>query len=311
MIEEYYKTIYPDEDVRNYMWDNDALTLYGERKIQSFNIHTGSGSNSKSTKIIMMKSAIGDYFVELNSETFTKPPRSANATSELYEAKGKRLVFFNEPENDAENKLQVGLLKKIADGYTATLKARGLYLSMTDFPIFFRVEGACNNKPTLSSVDGGIGRRIRIINYPVKFISEPDPNNKHQALLNPKMASILASTDVRNTYIRMLIDRFINVTSKLTKEVIPNQITKDSNEYIQDCNEVLGFIMDGYEITNNEEDKIQSSAIFASFKSKTNSKMLSSKFKDDICNISGISYKAMTKGRFFIGLKEKVEAIDE
>ena len=307
IIENYYNTIYPDEDVRNYMWNNDALTLYGERKIQTFNIHTGSGSNSKSTKIIMMKSAIGEYFVELNAETFTRPPRSANATSELHIAKGKRLVFFNEPENDADNKLQVGLFKKMADGYKSTLKARGLYAESIEFPIFFRVEGACNNKPTLSSVDGGIGRRVRIINYPVKFIDEPDANNRYQALLNPEMAGILSSDAIRNTYIRMLIDRFVNVASKVTKENVPSQIKDDSNEYIQDCNEVLGFIMDGYEVTNNENDKISSSYLSTQFKSKTNSKMTTSKFKDDILGISGITFKKMKAGNYFIGLKAKPE----
>jgi hypothetical protein len=311
IIEKYYNTIYPDEDVKNYMWNNDALTLYGERKIQTFNIHTGSGSNSKSTKIIMMKSAIGEYFAEINAETFTRPPRSANATSELYVTKGKRLVFFNEPENDADNKLQVGLFKKMADGYKGTLKARGLYADMIEFPIFFRVEGACNNKPTLSSVDGGIGRRVRIVNYPVKFIDEPDVNNKYQALLNPEMAGILSSEKLRNTYIRMLIDRFVNVASKITKENVPTQIKDDSNEYIQDCNEVLGFILDGFEVTNNENDKIPSSFLSTSFKSKTNSKMTASKFKDDMLGISGITFKKMKNGNYFIGLKAKPEIMGE
>ncbi len=70
LIEEFYNAIYSDEDVRNDTWNNDALALYGERKIQTFNIHTGSSSTSKSTKIIMVKSAIGEYF----AETFTRPP---------------------------------------------------------------------------------------------------------------------------------------------------------------------------------------------------------------------------------------------
>ncbi len=76
-----------------------------------------------------------------------------------------------------------------------TLKARGLYADMIEFPIFFRVEGACNNKPTLSSVDGGMGRRVRIVDYPVKleFIDEPDVNNRNQALFNPEMDGILSS----------------------------------------------------------------------------------------------------------------------
>jgi phage/plasmid-associated DNA primase len=125
---------------------------------------------------------------------------------------------------------------------------------MVEFPIFFRVEGCCNNKPTLSSVDGGIGRRIRIINYPVKFIANPEPNNKNQALLNPEMASTLSSIKVRNTYIRMLIDKFVNTASNIKIENIPKQITDDSNEYIQDCNVVLGFVMDKYQLTNDEKE---------------------------------------------------------
>jgi phage/plasmid-associated DNA primase len=150
----------------------------------------------------------------------------------------------------------------MADGYKGTFKERGLYAESIEFPIFFRVEGACNNKPTLSSVDDGIGRRVRIINYPVKFIDEPDANNKYQALLNPEMAGILSSVAIRNTYIRMLIERFVKVASKITKENVPNQIKDDSKEYIQDCNEVLGFILEGYDVTHNEEDKIQSSYLF-------------------------------------------------
>lgn len=305
IIENYYNTIYPDKDVCEYMWNNDALTLYGERKTQTFNIHTGSGSNSKSTKIIMIKGILGDYFEEMNAETFTRPPKSANATSELYKAKGKRLLFFNEPENDADNKLQVSLIKKMADGYKGIIKARGLYSENIEFPIFFRVEGACNNKPTLSSVDGGIGRRIRIIEYPVKFISNPDINNKNQALLNPNMVGILSSVNVRNTYIRMLIDRFINIASKLSDEIVPQQILNNSNEYIQDCNIVLGFIMDKYIITNNEKDRISSSEIYNKFKQSTSSKMTTSKFKDDLTNINGIIWKKMKNGQFYCGFKER------
>ena len=208
VIESYYKTIYPNQEVRDYMWYNDSLTINGERLTQSFLIHTGSGSNSKSTKFNMIKSILVDYFCEVNAETFTKPPKSANATSELYKAKGTRLIFFNEPDNDGDNKLQVPLLKKMADGYKASLKTRGLYVDAIEFPIFFRVECACNNKPVLRSCDGGIGRRIRVVNYPVKFIAEPDKNNEFQALLNPEMNELLTSNAVRNTYIRLLIDYY-------------------------------------------------------------------------------------------------------
>lgn len=312
IIEDYYKTIYPDEDVREYMWNNDALSLNGERLFQTFNIHTGSGSNSKSTKFTMIKSVLGEYFCEINAETFTKAPKSANATSELYKTKGCRVVFFNEPENDGDNKLQVSLMKKMADGYKGTLKARGLYAEMMEFPIFFRVEGCCNNKPTLSSVDEGIGRRVRVVHYPVKFINNPDPDNKYQALLNLEMGTVLTSTKMRNTLARLLVDRFIQIASKIKQEIIPLQIKDDSQEYITDSNIVLGFIMDKYVITNNEKDRIPSSNLFSEFKSQNmGTKMTQAKFKEDIENIGGIVYKKMKDGRYFCCLREREKTDDE
>ena len=109
----------------------------------------------------------------------------------------------------------------------------------------------------------------------------------------------------------MLIDRWINITSKIKILQVPKQILEDSIDYIESCNEVLGFIMDGYEITNNEKDRIQSSHLFNSFKSKTSSRILSSKFKDDMLGISGITF-TKTKGiQYFRGLKEKNEEENE
>lgn len=210
---------------------------------------------------------------------------------------------------DKDNKLQVALLKKIASGFKETLKERGLYQDAIEFPIQFQLNILCNSKPTLSSVDGGISRRIRICGYKVKFVENPDKNNKYQAKLNPEMMNIMTTENIRNAFIVMLIERWINTTSKIKILQVPEQIKEDSIEYIQDCNEVLGFIMDGYDITNDEKDRIQSSCLFNSFKLKTNSKILSSKFKDDILGISGILFKKMKTGNFFIGLKEKHEEI--
>ena len=301
---EYFNTIYPDEEVRNYMLDSFTNMINGERTEQSFNIHTGSGSNSKSTLFNIIDKSLGGYYLNINAETLTKPKKEGNSTGELYKAKGKRCLCANEPENDKDNKLQVALLKKIAGGYKETLKERGLYQEAIEFPIQFQLNILCNSKPTLSSVDGGISRRIRICGYKVKFVENPDENNTYQAKLNPEMMNIMTSDSIRNAFIRIIIERWINTTSKLKILQVPKQIQEDSNEYIQDCNEVLGFIMDGYIITNNEEDRIQSSVLFNDFKIKTSAKMLPSKFKDDMIAISGITFKATNKCKYYCGLKE-------
>lgn len=314
ILMEYFKTIYPDEEVENFMMDSMAIMINGERTEQSFNIHTGSGSNSKSTLFTIINKAFGDYYLNINAETLTKPKKDGNSTGELHKAKGKRCLCANEPENDKDNKLQIALLKKMAGGCKETLKERGLYQEAIEFPIQFQLNILCNSKPTLSSVDGGIARRIRVCNYRVKFVENPDIDNIYQAKLNPEMMDIITSDSMRNAFIVMLIKRWINHSSKNKTIQIPKQILEDSNDYVMDCNEVLGFIMDKYTITNNEKDRIQSSLLFADFKSITNSKMLSSKFKDDMLGISGIT-STKTKGIiYFRGLKEKsneAEDVDE
>ena len=288
-----------------------AIMINGNRTEQSFNIHTGSGSNSKSTLFTIINKALGDYYLNINAETSTKPKRDGNSTGELHKAKGKRCLCANEPENDKDNKLQIALLKKMAGGCKETLKERGLYQEAIEFPIQFQLNILCNSKPTLSSVDGGIARRIRVCNYRVKFVENPDETSIYQAKLNPEMMDIITSDSMRNAFIIMLIDRWIDHSSKNKSILIPNQILEDSYDYVMDCNEVLGFVMDGYTITNNEKDRLQSSELFNLFKLRTNTKMLSSKFKDDMLSISGITFKKMKTGNFFTGLKEKTEQIEE
>ncbi len=112
----------------------------------------------------------------------------------------------------------------MADGYKGTLKASGIYAESVEFPILFRVEGCCNNKPTLSSqaTDGGIGRIVRVIHYPVQYVN-PDPNNEHEAILNLEMGQILTTDAIRNTYVRLLIQRFINTVSLIRKVASHNK----------------------------------------------------------------------------------------
>ena len=310
-IENYYNTIYPNEDVKNYMWDMDALLIDGEKLFQKFVIHTGRGCNSKSTKFTILRSSFGAYFVQISAETFTKPAKSANATNDLFKTKGSRLVIANEPNDDIDNKLQTNILKLLVDNHKTKFTTRTLYKESQEISITFEVHLACNNLPCLSSVDGGIGRRIRNINYPVQFVDNPDPNNKLQALKNEEMCDILTTDAVRDCYIRLLLDRFINVSSKLRKEIIPQQILDDCNEYITDSNPVLGFISERYIITNDiKKDRIKSSELWADFISlNKDCKMTTSKFKTDVCNIGGITH-LRSNGIYFCGLKFK-DNIDE
>jgi P4 family phage/plasmid primase-like protien len=311
-INKYFDTLFPNPEMKDYVLDSCCSTLNGEKREQYFNIHTGSGSNSKTTFSGLYESALGGYACEVSPETFTKPKKSANDTGELYKAKGKRCVFTNEPEADTD-KLQTAILKRIADEGGRKIIARQLYGNPVEFPITFQLNMFCNNKPELSSVDGGIARRLRVVEWKMKFVESPDPNNKYQAPRDAELMAKIKTDDIRNAFIKMLLDRWDNRVSAFKLIPVPNEIKDASADFVDDSNPVLGFIMSNYEITNNENDKINSTALFTHFAgSCRDSKISNKRFKDDMLGISGISTKRhRTLGILFVGLKLREDVDDD
>jgi P4 family phage/plasmid primase-like protien len=307
-INKYFDTLFPDAEMKDYVLDSCCSTLNGEKREQYFNIHTGSGSNSKTTFSGLFESVLGGYGCEVSPETFTKPKKSANDTGELYKAKGKRCVFTNEPEADTD-KLQTAILKRIADEGGRKIIARQLYGNPIEFPITFQLNIFCNNKPELSSVDGGIARRLRVIEWKMKFVENPDPNNKYQAPKDAELMSKIRTDDIRNAFIIMLLKRWDERVSNLKLIFVPDKIKEASADFVDDSNPVLGFIMTNYEITNNENDKINSTALYSHFTSSNRESKISNKrFKDDMLGISGITTtRHRTLGVLFVGLKKIIK----
>jgi P4 family phage/plasmid primase-like protien len=298
----YFKTLFTDEDMFNYMLDTCSSTLNGEKKEQYFNIHTGCGSNSKSTFSGLFETILGGYGININPSTFTKPPKGANETGELWKAKGTRGLFTNEPDDG--DKLQTAIIKPIAESSTRTIKVRGLYKEPIEFHITFQLNMFCNNKPELSSVDGGIARRVRVIEWDKKFVEEQDfnPDNKNHILKDTTMMVKLTSPEIRDAFVRLLIDRWGNRVSQMPIIPVPQKIKDASASYVADSNPVLGFMMSNYTITNNDKDYEYSNILY----SKLNDKSITlSRFKNDLLAM-GITQKRKNKGMAYIGIKEKI-----
>ena len=310
-INKYFDTLFPNSDIKDYILDSCCSTLNGEKREQYFNIHTGCGSNSKTTFSGLYESVLGGYACEVSPETFTKPKKSAKETGELYKAKGKRWVFTNEPEPDT-GKLQTALLKRIADETGRKIIARALYGNPVDIPITFQLNIFCNNKPELSSVDGGITRRLRVIEWKMKFVESPDPNNKYQAPRDAELMAKIKTDDIRNAFIKMLLDRWDTRVSAFKLIPVPNEIKDASTDFVDDSNPVLGFIMSNYEITNNENDKISSTTLYTHFAGSCRDTKISNKrFKDDMLGISGVSFKKTNKFNIYVGLKLREDIDDD
>ncbi|KAJ3019202.1 UNVERIFIED_CONTAM: hypothetical protein HDU68_010763 [Siphonaria sp. JEL0065] len=80
-----------------------------------FFIMTRAGVNGKSTLVRLLNEALGDYAGEVSVELFTaRRPPASNATPELMQIKGKRIVCCSEP--NAKDNLNLGTIKWVTGG---------------------------------------------------------------------------------------------------------------------------------------------------------------------------------------------------
>ena len=118
------------------MWNHDTLTLYGERKIQTFNIHTGSRSNSKSTKISL----------QLVNTLLKSMQKNSKGLPILLMPQVHYILQKGKDLHSSMNQKRMLIIiaswtvEEMANGYKSTLKARGCYVDSIEFLIFFQVE---------------------------------------------------------------------------------------------------------------------------------------------------------------------------
>ena len=60
-INQFIEQLFPNKELRKYMWEHLASVLIGNNDNQTFNIYTGSGRNGKSKLVDLMSKVLGDY----------------------------------------------------------------------------------------------------------------------------------------------------------------------------------------------------------------------------------------------------------
>lgn len=181
-IFEFLEKILTNKEVREYTLKVLGKALLGVAD-EKFYIWTGlSGANGKSTLVNFLEMTLGEYAGTQDVALLTnKRPNSNAATPEVVEMRGKRMIFFQEPET--QDKLRTGILKQYTGG--DTIKARELFKS----PVSFKCQAAfimcCNDLPPVNSLDGGTWRRIRVTEFKSKFCENPTKPNEFK--IDPKL----------------------------------------------------------------------------------------------------------------------------
>ena len=250
-VEKFIENIQPEKDMRDYLMTYCASFLEGSNKDQKFMIWTGCGSNGKGTLIDLLDNAFNGktdgYFGSLPPTILTqKRGSSSAATPELADKFGKRVITLQEPEGD--DKINVGFMKNITG--QDKIEARPLYGDPFQYTPQFKLLLACNHLPNIPSDDGGTWRRIRVIDFFIKFTS--NPQNKNERKSDSKLREKIKGWNKAFMWLLINVYYPMYVNNDGLESLEPERVKIATDKYKADSNAIMEFFNDQLEKSSNE-----------------------------------------------------------
>jgi P4 family phage/plasmid primase-like protien len=234
--------LFPQKELCRYMWDHLAATLIGIKKEHAFNIYRGSGSNGKSILTELMSQALGEYKGTVPITLVTEKRNAIGGTSsEIIQLKGVRYAVMQEPSKDAI--INEGIMKELTGG--DPIQARALFCSSEIFIPQFSLVVCTNALFEIKSNDDGTWRRMKLVDFISKFVSDGEHHTDDTTHVFPKDKGLkekLPSWAI--VFISMLVKRAFETDGEV---VDCDEVKAASKKYrdSQDC--FAGFISDNIE----------------------------------------------------------------
>ena len=237
-LKSFLDKILPIPSVRVFFLKHLATCLSGVFQPR-FIIMTGNGSNGKSMLMNLMATGMGDYTYKVNVAMFTQKRGKAGAAApELIRMKGKRFVMMSEP--DEGDPLSTGILKELTS--CEKVSGRDLFAGskhIVEFDVQAKFHLACNEKPPVNTTDGGTWRRLKVVHFPSKFVSNPAGPHQHMVdeTIQQKVLSVEWATCLMNYLVHLYTEG-----KGLGKLSPPAEVDAYTNEYQDDSDVVARFI---------------------------------------------------------------------
>ena len=235
----FMEQLFPQPELCRYMWDHLASVLIGVKKEHAFNIYRGSGSNGKSILTDLMSQCLGDYKGTVPITLVTDKRSSiGGATPEVMQLKGVRYAVMQEPSKDAV--INEGIMKELTGG--DPLLGRALYCDSEIFIPQFSLVVCTNALFEIKSNDDGTWRRMKLVDFLAKFISEGETHTDDTKYVFPKDKSLKEKLPKwAPVFISMLIKRACETEGEVKD--CP-EVVSASNKYRQSQDAIAGFIID-------------------------------------------------------------------
>jgi putative DNA primase/helicase len=186
-FERFLARVQPDEEVRAYLQRHAGYCLTGDTSDQSFDVAHGPGANGKSTYYDVLGALLGDYAKPTPFSTFLARRDRGEASNDLADLAGARLVVAAEPPEGA--RLNIALVKQLTG--EDTIKARFLYREYFAFPPTFKIVLVANHRPRIAETTEAAWRRVHLIPWSV-VIPKAERDGSLKAKLRAELPGILA-----------------------------------------------------------------------------------------------------------------------
>lgn len=267
---EFVNKVLPNPAVRDYVIKKLSECLNGDIPNTNFLMFIGDGANGKSQLLNLMKLAIGELGEKVEVTLLTRKRTNANeANTEKIKLMNKRFAFLSEPE-DGE-KINISLLKELTG--SEEIVARGLYQESMSFVMEAKLFLACNELPEIKGEDTALWRRIRVIDFPSRFVDDPKDMNEYK--IDRTLPSRMRE-DVtwRQTFMNLLLDYY----NKDVPE--PAEVKFKTNEYRQENNNFITWVEDNIRLKTDSVLNLKD--ILQLYLGKSVPSRVSSKYKKEL-----------------------------
>jgi len=264
-INKFVDELFPNENLRAYMWEHLASCLVGTNENQTFNIYTGSGANGKSMLADLMSKGLGDYKGTVPLTLITQKRTSIGSTSsEIVQLKGKRYAVMQEPSKG--DQINEGIMKEITGG--DPLQGRALFKDTITFIPQFKLVVTCNCLFDIKSNDDGTWRRIRVCDFKSKFMENPyKEEDKFPKSEYPHQYKIDKKLNTKfGEWAPVFMSMLVNISYKTQGNVKDCKIVMGSSDQYREGQDYLAeFVKD--KIQKKPGDKVSKTNVWEEFKS--------------------------------------------
>jgi P4 family phage/plasmid primase-like protien len=257
-IEDFFRQLFPDKQLYNYMFDYLASVLIGTTSNQTFNMFIGGGSNGKSKLIDLMKLVLGDYKGEVPLSLVTgERTRIGGLSPEIVQLKGVRFAVMQEPEKGV--KLNEGKMKELTGGDSIQARAPYMLQAVTFIPQF-KLAVCSNTMMEIGSNDHGTWRRICVVPFESLFTENPvadDPGKPYQYKIDKNVQEKFEAW--KEPLAAMLVNHAFKTDGIVN---ICDRVMGASNEYRQNQDFLAEFIRDKVETKKDAEKRGETTSAF-------------------------------------------------